>query len=485
MTDPGSSSLCMGLNIHFPYLVETRKREEETPEKGDTFFSRSQKADFREYLSRAVLPAMDCILAWLDSGGSISLSVSGLAIEQLIGDKTDEADLLVQAMQHRSVETLGQTYYRSVAGLFSKNDEFIHQVSRHADLVEGLAGRRPQVFEGTEFEFNSPLTDTVRTLGFLALYSEGYDHLLSAKSPNYVYSCRNLPILLRNCRLSDDIAHRFHDRTWDRYPLTAEKYARWVAETPGDCIHIRLDAGIFSGAGSEALSFREFFCGLPEALHSRDVSTVLPSSVVRNPPRGELQLEDLGLCSSDTVCALTGIQNMLQQSAFWCLEDAGDLITDRESWRRLQSTDHFARMAITSGSCGRGAVRRTSKEAYDYFSAYLRTLARCEAACQTQIRPRLAAHALRCLPPDKAFHFHSEFRFTGYSAHSLKEFSRLLEFVPDEVFRFHQERGDFSRWITGVLGDTTLARSIAQCKGPGEAAHLVTERCRKLCHRLK
>ena len=64
----------------------------------------------------------------------------------------------------------------------------------------------------------------------------------------------------------------------------------------------------------------------------------------------------------------------------------GDLITDRESWRRLQSTDHFARMAITSGSCGRVAVRRTSKEAYDYFSAYLRTLARCEAACQTQIR---------------------------------------------------------------------------------------------------
>ena len=44
----------MGLSIHFPYLVETRKREEETKEEGDTFFSRSQKADFREYLSRAV-----------------------------------------------------------------------------------------------------------------------------------------------------------------------------------------------------------------------------------------------------------------------------------------------------------------------------------------------------------------------------------------------------------------------------------------------
>jgi alpha-amylase len=176
---------------------------------------------------------------------------------------------------------------------------------------------------------------------------------------------------------------------------------------------------------------------------------------------------------------------MHQQSAFWCLEDARDLITDRESWRRLQSTDHFTRMAIISGSCGRVAERRTSQEAYDYFSAYLRALARCEAACHAQIRSRLAAHALRCLPPDRAFHFHSGFRFTGYSAHSLKEFFRLLEFVPEDVFRFHQERGDFSRWITEVLGDTTLARDVAQCTGPGEAARVVRERVRELCHRLK
>jgi len=483
MADQGCRSICMGVSIHFPYFVETCRQEEE-PRQGDTCFSQTQKADFRKYFSEAVLPAADCILSWLDAGESFSLSVSGLTIEQLTEDETAGSDVLAQVLQHRGVETLGQTYYRSVAGLFSKNDEFICQVSRHADLIEELAGRRPQVFESTEFVFNSALTDAVRTLGFQAIYSEGFDHLFSSMNPNYVYSCHNLPVFLRNCRLTDDISHRFHDRTWDRHPLTAEKYARWVAETPGDCIHLLLDAGIFSGAGSAGSSFKEFFCGLPEALHSRDVCTAFPSSLVRNPPQGELQLEDLGMCS-DTVCTLTGIQNMHQQSAFWCLEDARDLITDRESWRRLQSTDHFTRMAIISGSCGRVAERRTSQEAYDYFSAYLRALARCEAACHAQIRSRLAAHALRCLPPDRAFHFHSGFRFTGYSAHSLKEFFRLLEFVPEDVFRFHQERGDFSHWITEVLGDTTLARDVAQCTGPGEAARVVRERVRELCHRLK
>jgi alpha-amylase len=477
----------MGLSIHFPYFVETRARAEKPDEDSDTCFSQTQKSDFRQYLSRAVLPAMDCVLAWLDSGESMTMSISGLAIEQIFQDETDGADIVTQAMQHPLVETLGQTYYRSVAGLFSENDEFIHQVGRHAGLVEGLAGRRPQVFASTEYVFNSSLSDTLRTLGFIALYSEGYDHLLSAKSPNYVYSCRNLPILLRNCRLSDDIAHRFHDHTWDRYPLTAEKYASWIAETPGDCIHIHLDAGIFFGSGSNSGSFSEFFSRLPDALYSRDVTTVLPSSAARNPPRGEIQLEDLGLSSSGTFHALTGIHNMLQQSAFWCLEDARHLVTDQEleSWRRLQSTDHFSRMTITSGSCGRVAVRSTSQETYNYFSAYLRSLARCEAACQAHLRSLPAARALRCLPPDTAFHFHSGHRFTGYSAHSLKEFSKLLEFVPDEIFVFHQERGDFSRWITDVLGDTTLARSISPCTQSGEAAHVVKERIRKLCSRLQ
>ena len=484
MADQGCRNLCMGLNIHFPYFVETRARWEEPINKGGVCFSRSQEEDFKDYLSRAVLPALDCILAWLDSGESVTLSASGLAIEQLIGSENDGAEVLTQVMRHRYVDNLGQTYYRSVAGLFEKINEFIYQINRHADLVEGLARRRPQVYESTEFVFKSSLADTLRTLGFLALYSEGHEHLLSAINPNYVYSCRKLPLLLRNCRLSDDIAHRFHDQTWDRYPLTAEKYARWVAETPGDCTHIRIDAGIFSGARGADPLFREFFCALPEALHSQDVSTTLPSLVARNRPWGELQLENLGLCFSDTITSLTGIQNIHQQSAFWCLEHAGDLITDQESWRRLQSTAHFSRMAITSGSCGRVAVKRTGKEAYDYFAAYLRGLARCEAASQPHLRSQLAARALRCLPPDKAFHFHSGSRFTGYSAHSMKEFSLLLEFIADEVFRFHQDRGDFSRWITEVLRDITLARNMAQCRDPAEAAQVVRDRFRKLCRLL-
>ena len=483
--DEGCRNLCMGLRIHFPCFLATGVDPVQPREKGDSCFSPSQKEDFREYRQQALLPALQCAFQWLDSGECLSLSISGLAIVQLLEDESDGADILVQAMKHRGAEVLGQTYYHSVAGLFSEKDEFVYQVTRHAKLVEELAGRRPVIFENTEFVFNSDLAEIIRNLGFSALYSEGHDHILSGTNPNYVYSCRNLPVFIRNCRLSDDVAHRFHDRNWDQYPLTAEKFAGWIAKTPGDCIHISLDAGIFSGNGRDTSSFEEFFCGLPEALHSEAVRTVLPESILRYPSKRELQLEDLGFCLTDTVCALTGIQNMLQQSAFWCLEAGAALITEKEPWRRLQSTDHFARMASRSGSCGRPTASYTSREAYDYFTAYLRCLAFYEKACLPKQRSRLAATALRCLTPDKAFHFYSPERYTGYSAYSLKEFSRLLEFVPDEIFLFHQERGDFSRWIAEVLEDSALARDMEQCTRAGEAAELVMGRVRELCRRLK
>lgn len=478
-------TLCLGMGIHYPYYVDTGSNLLKPLQKEDSCFSLSQKTDFQEYLQKAFRPAMECALTWLDSGECLSFSVSGVAMDQLLDDESDAAEVMKQAVNHKGVELLGQTYYHSVAGLFSEKDEFMYQTRRHIELVKELIGRKPLIFENTEFVFNSGLVEILKDIGFSALYSEGHDHLHSELNPNYVYSCRNLPLLLRNCRLSDDIAHRFHDSNWDQYPLSPETFARWIAKTPGDCIHIFLDARTFSGSREEAYALSDFFGSLPEALHSNNITTTLPESVISGPSKGELRLEDIGMCSYDGTCALTGIQNMFQQSAFWCLEDGKTLINDKEVWRRLQSTDHFSRMAIKSGSCGRLAASCTSQEAYDYFNAYMRGLAHCETIAVPHFRSRLAARALRCLSSEKAFHFFSPFRYIGYSAHSLREFSMILEFVPDEVFRFHSDRNDFSRWISDVIGDENLAAKIARCTGADEAADIVRERVRELCRRLK
>jgi alpha-amylase len=115
----------------------------------------------------------------------------------------------------------------------------------------------------------------------------------------------------------------------------------------------------------------------------------------------------------------------------------------------------------------------------------MRILAHLESTSARLHRSRIAVHALRCLPPEYAFHFSTGERYIGYSAHSLAEFGHLLEFVPANVFSFHQERGDFSRWITGMLGDRTLAARLEKCAGPGEARAIVGKRVEELCRRVK
>ena len=37
-----------------------------------------------------------------------------------------------------------------------------------------------------------------------------------------------LKVLLKNFKLSDDIAFRFSDQSWEEYPLTADKFVGWL-----------------------------------------------------------------------------------------------------------------------------------------------------------------------------------------------------------------------------------------------------------------
>ena len=74
-------------------------------------------------------------------------------------------------------------------------------------------------------------------MGFDGILTEGADHILGYRSPNFVYNppnCAKLKLLLKNYRLSDDIAFRFSNRGWSEWPLTAEKFAGWVNQINGN-----------------------------------------------------------------------------------------------------------------------------------------------------------------------------------------------------------------------------------------------------------
>ncbi|MBF0206218.1 MAG: alpha-amylase, partial [Oligoflexia bacterium] len=69
------------------------------------------------------------------------------------------------------------------------------------------------------------------------ILAEGVDRVLGWRSPNFVYypsTAPKLKLLLKNYHLSDDIAFRFSNHSWSEYPLTAEKYARWIHTIAGN-----------------------------------------------------------------------------------------------------------------------------------------------------------------------------------------------------------------------------------------------------------
>lgn len=114
------------------------------------------------------------------------------------------------------VEFLGETYSHSLASLASKED-FTEQVKLHCAMIHKEFGLRPTAFRNTELIYSDQIGATVAEMGFRTMLAEGARHVLGWKSPDYVYTNaidQKLRLLLRNYKLSDDIAFRFSNRGW-------------------------------------------------------------------------------------------------------------------------------------------------------------------------------------------------------------------------------------------------------------------------------
>jgi len=89
--------------------------------------------------------------------------------------------------------------------------------------------------------YNNTIAKTVEGMGYKGIYTEGVEKILGEKSPNFIYTpkgAKKIRVLLRNYKLTDDVGFRFSARWWPEWPLTADKYAGWLATTKGECINI-------------------------------------------------------------------------------------------------------------------------------------------------------------------------------------------------------------------------------------------------------
>ena len=304
----------------------------------------------------------------------VAFGLSGTLLEQARRYAPDLLALWKELADTGLVEFTGETYYHSLAGLFDDaRAEFRAQAQMHREAIHSLFGQTPTVFRNTEMLYNDAIAAAVQDLGFAGMMTEGVDWLMAGwRSPDFVYrSPGGLPVLLRNYRLSDDIGYRFADRRWDGHPLTAEKFAGWLAGNTDPVVllamnyeslgeHIKADSGIF-----------DFLAALPDqTARFPQLEWATPAqALARIPPSGQVDVPIYSTISwadqeRDTSAWLG---NEMQQFCYEEIKRMEPLIHATgdadflRAWRLMQTSDHLA--YVSDKAMGDGDV-------HQYFSAY-------------------------------------------------------------------------------------------------------------------
>jgi len=481
--------VCIGFEVHQPFRLnrhfspDPKKKKKEMY---DSYFDDLNRDILARVSGKCYIPATRLILDKLDEGFRCAFSFSGTLIEQLERWQPDVLSLFDQVARHPNTELLGQTYYHSIAGCFGDKSEFLDQAAMHANLMHDLFKVRPAVFENTEFTFNNQIAAHVRDMGYRGVYTEGVDRVLGWRSPHHVYTCQDLPVLLRDTRLSDDIAFRFGNRLWDKYPLTADTYAGWLAGVPGDLVNIFLDYETLGEHFWQETGIFRFMEWLPGEIGKRGMHAVLPSEVLaRHEPVGTIDVTTTISWADIEKDASAWMGNEQQHTAYSAIQKAAAFAKNKQIWRYLQTSDHFYYMASKYGTCGEVHNYFSHHDAGDAFKTYMAVLADFEQRNLRDMKNRRSAKALRTLTPDEAFCWSSPSGPVGYAAHSLDQFCELLRVVPADSIAFHADRGDFSAWFRNTLDDENLAAGVAAIRDRQALLEMVNERREELWSHLR
>jgi len=320
----------------------------------DTTSDRNNEKIFNKVAEKSYRPMNALLQKLLDTHPEfkVSLSITGTFIEQAEQWGPDVIADFQRLVATGRVEIVAETYYHSLAFFFSR-EEFERQVKMHADKVKELFNVEPKVFRNTELAYNDQLAQWADKYGYKGILAEGWDPVLDWRSPNFAYrpeGTEKISLLLKNYRLSDDLAFRFSNRDWSEWPLTADKYNDWMMESIKDqpLVNLFMDYETFGEhqwADTGIFDFFESFVG--RWLQDENNTFYTTSEAVdATTPAGTISMPST-VTWADAERDLTAwLGNSMQQEAMayiYSLEKdilrTGDLelISD---WRKLQTSDH-------------------------------------------------------------------------------------------------------------------------------------------------
>lgn len=348
------ASVCFYFQVHQPY----RLRPYTIFDTGHDYFDDSKNAEVcRKVARKCYLPANQLMLELIrkyKGRFKISYSLTGVLLEQL---KTYAPEVLASFQRLAAtgcVEFLAETYYHTLSSLFSPV-EFLKQVQLHIQIIQKLFNQRPRVFRNTELIYSNELPAMVEEIGgFDAVLAEGADHILGYRSPNYVYRPVNsdkIKLLLKNYRLSDDIAFRFSNRYWNEWPLQAEKFAGWInaVNGNGNVVNLFMDYETLGEHQWEDTGIFNFLYRLPEEILNHPDNDFKTPGEAADSYQAMDAIDVPNITSwADTERDLSAwLSNPMQKNAIqelYRMEEKVRQTNDTSiinDWRKLQISDHF------------------------------------------------------------------------------------------------------------------------------------------------
>lgn len=389
-------SVCFYFQVHQPF----RLRHYTIFDKSSSYFDEFKNSQIcRKVANKCYLPANRAILKMIkkhDGRFKVAYSITGVMLNQFEKYCPEVLSTFDALAQTGCVEFLAETYYHSLSFLYS-HEEFIDQVNKHRDTVEYLFGQRPRIFRNTELIYNNDLARIVESIGdFDAILTEGADHILGDRSPNFVYSppgCEKIRLLLKNYALSDDIAFRFSNRGWKEYPLMADKFASWVDRVNGNgnVVNLFMDYETFGEHQWEDTGIFDFMTHLPgEILKHPDNNFKTPSEVISSyDPVETVDIPHI-ISWADTERDLSAwLGNAMQSNALHEVYRLEGIIKKTKDinlisqWRLLQTSDHFYYMCTKYFSDGDVHKYFNPYDSpYDSYINYMNVLSNLEKRCE-------------------------------------------------------------------------------------------------------
>ena len=374
-------NICFCFQLHAPYKMKRYRFFEIGQD--HYYYDDMQTEEHMEYLVNAsYIPLCHTIkeMIRLSKGRfHCALSITGVALEMFQQFAPEMIDILKELAETGCVEFVATPYAYSLATVYSET-EAAEQLNLQQAMIKELFGVQSSTICNTELVYSDEIAIQLYQQGYKTVMTEGAKHILSWKSPNYVYQSASAPkmkVLMRNTHLSDELAFHFADPNWYNYPIDAEKFTAQLAALAEEeqVANIWVDAETFGVRHHDSCGIFDFLKALPYHAMDKSIGFMTPSEVAKKFTNSDVIVAPYPITwagEAKDLSIYTG--NDLQNEALqklYAVAERVHLCQDKQlkrDWLLLQDVNHFHYM----NHIDQGATHFES--AYDAFINYMNVL---------------------------------------------------------------------------------------------------------------